>query len=148
MTSRLLRWLAGLSLLAVTACTGSGLVLGGSANCTSSIELITQVSGACTRTLETLEAEDGESIAIQTSDPAPFATVEFELSVEAGQAAIIFTDVHGDKITTEATPGSPATGSVRVQLDPLSRINFKIAPVDGTAEGVEYKLSFVCDCMP
>jgi hypothetical protein len=143
----LFRVLALLGLLALTACT-SGMVLGGQASCSGSTLLLTQVTGECTRDIDELSEVADESIAVQTADIAPFATVEYELTVETGRVAITFTDFHGNEQTTEATPGSPATGSVRLQLDPLNRINFKLAPLDGPAADVSYQLNFVCDCMP
>ncbi len=147
MVSKLMRWLTGVSLLALTACT-SGMVLGGAANCSGSTVLLTQVTGECTRRIEELSEEDPESIVVQTADAAPFATVAYEVTVETGKVAITFTDFQGNEHSTEAAPRSPATGSVHVQLDLLSRINFKLIPVEGAAEGVDYNIKFVCDCMP
>ena len=147
MISSFMRILAMLGLLALTACT-SGMVLGGQASCSGSTVLLTQVTGECTRDIDELSEATDESIAVQTADIAPFATVEYELTVETGRVAITLNDFHGNEQTSEAAPGSPATGSVRIQLDPLNRINFKLAPLDGSAEGVRYQLNFVCDCMP
>jgi hypothetical protein len=120
----------------------------GEASCTVSTALLTQVTGECTRSIDKLAEEENESIAIQTAEVAPFTTVEWTLTVESGRVAISFSDFRGDEQTTEVTPENPGSGSVRVQLDPLNRLNFTLAPLDGPAEGVEYKLDFVCDCMP
>ncbi len=147
MLSRLMRWGIGLALLTLTAC-ASGMVLGGQAACTGSTVLLTQVTGECTRSLDELTEVVDESIAIQTADIAPFVTVDYVLTVETGRVAITFTDFHGNEQTTEASRTDPGSGSVRVQLDALNRLQFKLAPVDGTAEGVAYELKFVCDCMP
>jgi hypothetical protein len=141
-------WLFRLVLagLLLSACAGS--VLGGQAACTGSVELITQVSGECNRTIETLDEAETQHIAVQTMDVSPFATVDFSVSVDEGAVLVKFTDARGNDKEYEVTPGSPATGSLRVQLDPLSRINFDLEPVNGPATGVEYQLTFVCDCMP
>jgi hypothetical protein len=144
--AKLLRWMAGLVLLALTACTG--MVLGGQASCSGSTVLLTQVTGECTRTIDELAEEDTESLAVQTADIAPFTTVDYEVTVETGRVAVTFTDFRGNKQTVDATRTIPATGSVRLQLDALNRINFSLTPLEGTAEGVEYKVTFVCDCMP
>ena len=93
------------------------------------------------------EAET-EHIAVQTADVVPHATVDFAVSVERGRVRISFVDSQGDTESEEASPGDPATGSVRVQLNPLNQITFDLEPVGGEASGVEYHLSFVCDCMP
>jgi hypothetical protein len=61
---------------------------------------------------------------------------------------VTFTDSGGDPVTFQATPGDSDSGSLRVQLDPLNRINFELEPVGGAATGVEYQLDFVCDCLP
>lgn len=132
------------SLLA--ACAGS--VLGGQATCSGSVALLTQVSGECERTIETLEKAETQRIAVQTAEVAPFATVDFIVRVEAGTVRVTFKNSRGNEETFEASPGSPASGSVRVQLDPLNQINFELAPLDGTATGVAFQLEFVCDCMP
>jgi hypothetical protein len=142
----LMRLLAGTGMLALTAC--SGMVLGGQASCTGSTLMLTQVTGECSRTFEELSETANEGLGVQTADVAPFTTVDYEVTVESGRVAVTFTDFHGNKQTDEATPTSPVTGSVRVQLDPLNRINFSLEPLDGPAEGVEYNLKFVCDCMP
>ncbi len=130
----------------LAGCAGS--VLGGQATCTGSVALITQVSGECERTIETLEEAETQHIAVQTVEVAPFTTVDFLVRVAEGTVRVTFTDSRGNEQTVEAVPGSPATGSVRVQLDAFNRINFELAPVDGPASGVEYYLEFVCDCMP
>jgi hypothetical protein len=143
---KLVRVAAGLCLLALTAC-APGMVLG-EANCLGSTELITQVSGQCTRTFDDLKETENDSIAIQTSDVSPFVTVDWEAQVETGRVAITFTDFHGNEHTTEVTPRSPGSGTVRVQLDPLNRIRFTLTPLDGPATGVKYELNFVCDCLP
>jgi len=137
---------AVLAAAVLAACAGS--VLGGQATCSGSVALITQVSGECERTIETLEAVETQHIAVQTVEVAPFATVDFVVRVSEGTVQVTFTDSRGNEETVEATPGNPASGSVRVQLDPFNRINFELAPVDGPASGVEYYLEFVCDCMP
>jgi hypothetical protein len=124
------------------------MVAGGRANCTGSTVPLTQVLGECTLGIDELSEASPQTIAVQTSDPAPFATVTYELTVKEGRARITFVEALGEEVAAEATPGSPATGSVRVQLDPLSRITFDLEPVGGPASGVEYKVSFVCDCMP
>jgi hypothetical protein len=143
---KLMRLLAGIGMLALTAC--SGMVLGGQASCTGSTLMLTQVTGECSRTIEELSETANEGLGVQTADVAPFTTVDYVVTVESGRVAVTFTDFHGNKQTDEATSTSPVTGSVRVQLDPLNRINFSLEPLDGPAEGVEYKLKFVCDCMP
>ena len=137
---------AVLAAAVLAACSGS--VLGGQASCSGSVALITQVSGECERTIETLEEAEAQHIAVQSADVAPFATVDFVVRVSEGTVQVTFTDSRGNEQTVEATPGNPATGSVRVQLDVFNRINFELAPVDGPASGVEYYLEFVCDCMP
>lgn len=142
----LLRLLATLTLLALAACAGT--VLGGQAKCSGSPALLTQVTGECERTLSELKEAQTERIAVQTPDLAPFATVEFEVSVASGRVKVTFVDYKGDAQSTEAAPGRPASGSVRVQLDPLNQINFKLEPVDGPAKDVSYRINFVCDCMP
>ena len=146
MIYRPVRFLALLLLLALTACT-SGMAFG-EASCTTSTALLTQVTGECTRSIEELTEADHESLAIQTADVAPFTTVDWQLTVEAGRVEIKFTDFRGTEQVTEVTPSSPGSGSVRLQLDPLNRLNFSLTPLDGPAEGVEYELKFVCDCMP
>lgn len=147
MFSRLVRVLGVVPLLALTACT-SGMVLGAGAACEGSTVLLTQVTGECTRTFDELAETAEESIAVQTADVAPYATVDIEVTVESGAVELTFVDFHGNEKTTPVTPASPGAASVRVQLDPLNRITFKLAPVDGPAQGVSYKLKFVCDCMP
>jgi hypothetical protein len=147
MFSKLMRSLLMVALLALTACT-SGMVLGGGASCEGSTVLLTQVTGKCTRTFDELAEPVDESIAVQTADIAPFTTVDIEVTVESGTVAVTFTDFHGNEQTTEVTARNPGADSIRIQLDPLNRINFKLAPVDGPAEGVHYELNFVCDCMP
>ncbi len=144
---RLLRLAGMVALVGLTACT-SGMVLGGAASCSGSTLRLTQVTGQCERTIDKLQKAETQRIAVQTSDAAPFATVDFEVTVETGQVDVTFTDYKGDKHTTSATPDSPASGSVRVQLDPLSQIKFELAPVGEAPTGVKYQLSFVCDCMP
>jgi hypothetical protein len=143
--SKLVRVLALLSLLPLAAC--GGLVLG-QAKCAGSTELITQVSGQCTRTFEELKEAENDSIAVQTSDITPYATVNWEAEVEKGRVEVSFTDFHGNEHPTEITPSSPGSGSVRVQLDPLNRIRFTLTPLDGPATNVTYKIDFVCDCLP
>ncbi len=133
-------------LAALPACAGS--VLGGQARCTGSTALITQVSGECERTIESLSEAETQRIAVQTTDVVPHATVDFQVSVDRGQVRITFVDSQGDTQSEEAAPGSPASGSVRVQLDPLNQIKFDLEPVGGEAEGVEYHITFLCDCMP
>lgn len=147
MWSKLRHLAAGFCLLALTACT-TGMVLGNDAHCTGSTELITQVSGACNRIIEELTEVENESIAVQTSDIAPFATVDWQLTVELGAVTVTFTDFRGNAQTTEVTPTHPGSGSVRVQLDPLNRLNWSITPVGGVATGVDYQLKFICDCLP
>lgn len=139
--------LAGLGLLALTACS-SGMVLGNEASCSVSTALLTQVTGECARTIDELTETENESIAVQTPDVAPFTTVDYELTVESGRVAITFTDFRGNAHTTEVTRTSPGGGSVRIQLDPLNRLNYSLTPLDGPAKGVEYKLKFICDCLP
>jgi hypothetical protein len=145
--SRLYRLCALLSLLAVTAC-NTGAVGFGEAACSTSSALLTQVSGECKRSIESLDEVENESVTITTPDVAPFATVDWQATVESGRVEVKFTDFRGNEQLTEVTPDNPGSGSVRVQLDPLNRINFTLTPLDGTAEGVEYELKFVCDCMP
>lgn len=136
----------GLAAVALAAC--SGAVLGTGADCTSSTALLTQVTGECTRTLDLLEEAAPQTIAIQTTDVAPFATVEFEVTVADGQVEVTFTDSRGDDVSARARPGTPATGQVRLRLDALNQIRFTLTPVDGAATGVAYTLQFVCDCLP
>lgn len=137
---------AGLSAAVLAAC--SGAVLGTGADCTSSTALLTQVTGECTRTLERLDEAAPQVIAIQTADVAPFATVEFEVTVDGGQVDVTFTDSRGNDATARARPGAAASGQVRIQLDALNQIRFTLTPVDGAATGVTYTLQFVCDCLP
>jgi hypothetical protein len=145
--SWLRRLLAALSLLALTACT-SGMVFGSEASCSGSTALLTQVTGECSRTIEELAETENESIAVSTADVAPFTTVDWQVTVESGTVEVTFTDFRGNATTTQVTRSSPGSGSIRIQLDPLNRINFSLAPLDGPATGVQYKLKFVCDCMP
>jgi hypothetical protein len=142
----LLTSLGLLALLAMSACAGT--VLGGKANCSGSAALITQVTGECERTIDELTEAETQHIAVQTADLAPFATVDFEVSVDSGRVRVIFVDSRGDEQSSEAWRDHPASGNVRVQLDPLNQINFKLEPVGGPAGEVAYHLSFVCDCMP
>jgi hypothetical protein len=135
-----------LTALALSACVGNAL--SGQAACNSDVAQITQITGDCTRTIETLEEAETQHIAIQTSDVMAFATVDFVVTVEKGLVAVTFVDSRGNTQTKQASPDQPATGSVPVQLDPLNQIKFDLAPVDGPAEGVEYELHFLCDCMP
>jgi hypothetical protein len=135
-----------LATLLLTACAGT--VLGGQATCIGSVELITQVSGECSRTIETLDEAETQHIAVQTMDVSPFATVDFQVTVDEGTVLVKFTNSRGNAEEFEASPGNPASGSVRVQLDFVGQINFELEPVDGPATGVEYQLEFVCDCMP
>jgi hypothetical protein len=130
----------------LAACAGA--VLGGRADCTGSAALLTQVTGECERTIETLAEAETQHIGVQTADLAPFATVDFLVTVDSGTVRVTFTDYRGEAHTAEAAPGEPASGSVRVQLDALNQINFELAPAGGEASGVAYTLSFVCDCMP
>jgi len=136
----------GLAAAALAAC--SGAVLGTGADCTSSTALLTQVTGECTRTLDRLEQAAPQTIAIQTADVAPFATVAFEVTVASGQVDVTFTDSRGDDVTVRARPRAAATGQVRLQLDALNQIRFTLTPVDGAATDVSYTLQFVCDCLP
>ncbi len=136
----------GLALLALAACTGN--VLSGRAACTGSTVLLTQVTGECDRTIDELAKVEAQHIAIQTSEMAPFVTVDFELAVDQGQARILFIDSQGEQQAADAARGQPASGSVRVRLDALNQISFKLEPVGGLASGVTYHLKFVCDCMP
>jgi hypothetical protein len=112
------------------------------------VALITQVSGECERSIETLEEAETQRIAVQTVDVSPFATVDFTVRVDEGTVLVTFTNSRGSEETFEAVPGSPASGSVRVQLDPLNQIKFKLTPVGGPVTGVDYQLEFVCDCLP
>lgn len=146
MTRPLRLYSLALAALLLAACAGT--VVGGEANCTGSVALITQVSGECRHALDTLEETAAQRIAIQTTDVSPFATVTFTVTVEEGAVQVKFINNRGEAETFEATPGSPATGSVRVQLDLFNRINFDLEPVGGPASGVAYQLSFVCDCLP
>jgi hypothetical protein len=138
--------LLAILLIVLPACAGS--VLGGQANCIGSVELITQVSGECQRTIDSLTEKTTERIAVQTADVVPFATVDFVVTVDSGQVVVTFRDAQGDPKSAEASPGSPVEGSIRLQLNPLNQITFDLEPVGGEATGVEYQLSFVCDCMP
>jgi hypothetical protein len=145
-----LGWAGYVSVLAVfslAACL-PGAVLGEKARCTGSAERITQVIGECERTIEKLGESDTQTIAVQTMDVAPFATVDFAVAVDSGLVAVTFTDHQGHEQTVHASPGQPATGSVRVRLDPLNQIKFDLAPVEGEATGVRYHIRFVCDCLP
>jgi hypothetical protein len=135
-----------ISLAALPACAGS--VLGGQADCTGSVALITQVSGECERSIDSLTEAETQSIAVQTADVVPFATIDFQVTVDQGQVRVTFVDAQGDTKTYDAEPGSPASGNLRVQLNPLNQINFELEPVGGEATGIEYQLNFVCDCMP
>jgi hypothetical protein len=112
------------------------------------VGLITQVSGECERTIDSLTDKTTERIAVQTVDVVPFATVDFLVSVDRGQVRVTFMDAQGDAKSAEASPGSPAEGSIRLQLNPLNQITFDLEPVGGEAAGVEYEISFICDCMP
>jgi hypothetical protein len=133
-------------LAALPACAGS--VLGGQAKCSGSVALITQVSGECERTIDSLTDAQTERIAVQTVDVVPHATVDYAVTVDRGRVRISFVDSSGDTEAAEASPGDPVSGSVRVQLNPLNQISFELEPVGGEASGVEYHISFVCDCMP
>lgn len=132
--------------LAVSACVGN--TLSAQAACTSHVAQITQITGDCSRTIETLDKADTQHIAIQTSDVMPFATVDIAVTVEKGTVAVSFVDARGNTQTAQASPGSPAALSLPVQLDPLNQIKFDLTPVDGPAEVVAYQLNFVCDCLP
>jgi hypothetical protein len=136
------------ALIALLLAACAGAVVGGEASCTGSVALITQVSGECRHTIDALDETAPQRIAIQTTDVSPFATVTFTVTVEEGAVQVRFTNSRGEGETFEATPGSPATGNVRVQLDLFNRINFDLEPVGGPASGVAYQLSFVCDCLP
>ena len=132
--------------LALSACVGN--TLSAQAACTSDVAQITQITGECSRTIETLDNADTQHIAIQTSDVMPYATVDIAVTVEKGAVEVSFVDSRGNPQTAQATPGRPATLSLPVQLDPLNQIKFDLAPVDGPAEGVAYQLTFLCDCLP
>jgi hypothetical protein len=138
--------LLAILLIVLPACAGS--VMGGQASCSGSVALITQVSGECERTIDSLTDKTTERIAVQTVDVAPFTTVDFQVSVERGQVLVTFRDAQGDAKSAEASPGNPVEGSLRVQLNPLNQITFDLEPVGGEAAGVEYQINFVCDCMP
>jgi len=137
-----------LALAAVLLCACVGNTLSAQAACTSDVGQIVQITGECTRTLDTLAELETQHIAIQTADVMPFATVDLTVSVEQGAVTVTIIDSRGNTQTAEAAPGRPGTLSVPVQLDPLNQIKFDLAPVDGPAEGVEYQLNFVCDCLP
>lgn len=132
--------------LALSACVGN--TVSAQAACTSDVAQITQITGECTRTLDQLEDQETQHIAVQTSDVMPFATVDFTVTVEQGAVDVTFVDSRGNTQTTQATPGHPATGSLPVQLDPLNQIKFDLTPVGGPAQGLAYQLNFVCDCLP
>ena len=136
-----------LALAGVLAGCGPNAGGAGRADCTST-NAITQVTGECTRTLATLNEPRTEHVAVRTSDVQPFATVAYEVSVESGAVIVIFSDIVDSELTAAATPGQPARGQARVRLDPLNQINFGLAPVEGTATGVTYHVTFVCDCLP
>lgn len=144
---RLLIALLAIALIALAGCS-AGMALGTGATCTISTALLTQVTGDCSRTFDELAETANEGIAVSTADIAPFTSVDWEMTVESGRVAVTFTDFRGNAQTTEVTPASPGSGSMRIQLDPINRINFTLEPLGGPAEGVEYQLKFVCDCMP
>lgn len=135
-----------LAALTLSACVGN--TLSAQAACVSDVGQIVQITGECSRTIETLAEAETQHLAIQTSDVMPFATVEIAVTVEQGAVEVKFVDSRGNTQTAEAAPGQPATLSVPVQLDPLNQIKFDLTPLDGPAEGVEYQLNFVCDCLP
>jgi hypothetical protein len=132
--------------LALTGCMGS--VISGQAACDSDVSQITQITGECTRTIDALEKKETQHIAVQTSDIVPFATVDIQVTVETGTVKVTFKDARGNVQEEEASPDNPATLSVPVQLDGLNQINFDLEPVGGPATGVDYALSFVCECLP
>jgi hypothetical protein len=132
--------------LALSACVGNAL--SGQAACTSDVAQITQITGDCTRTIETLEESGTQRIAVQTSDVMAYATVDYVVTVEKGTVEISFVDSRGNAKTGQASPGNPASGTVPVQLDGLNQIKFDLAPVGGPAEGVDYQIHFLCDCLP
>jgi len=116
-------------------------------NC-ASVNALTQVTGECQRRLETVSEPRTEHVAVQTVDLQPYATLEYEVTVESGMVIVIFSDVEASEVTAQAAPGQPARGQARVRLDPLNQINFGLAPADGPAGGVTYRIKFVCDCLP
>jgi hypothetical protein len=132
--------------LMVAACSGG--VLGTGADCTGSTALVTQVSGSCTRSIDELSEAETQSIVVQTSDVAPFASIDLVVAVETGSVDVTIVDARGDKQTVRAGPGRDASASLRIRLDALNRIRFDLAPVDGPARNVSYELQFVCDCLP
>jgi hypothetical protein len=139
---------AAMALLAVVlaGCTPS-MVLAG-ASCRTSLARLTQVTGDCERRIKTLAERQKQSLAVQTSDIAPYATVDVEVTVDEGTVEATFTDDEQNAHTFTATPESPARGRVRVKLTALNQIVFDLAPVGGEARGVNYHLAFDCECMP
>jgi hypothetical protein len=137
-----------LILMALAACRpGPARTAPLSVNC-QSVNAITQVTGECERTLATLTAPQTEQIAVRTADVQPYATVDYEVTVESGSVIVIFSDVGQSEVTAQAAPGQPARGQARVRLGLLNQITFGLAPVNGSASGVTYRVKFVCDCLP
>ncbi len=136
-----------LAALALAACASGAGPARPQPDCTSN-NALTQVSGECERTLDSLAEPKTEHIAVPTTDIQPYATVEYEVRVQTGSVIVVFSDVEQSELTAQAMPGQPARGQARVRLDPLNQINFGLAPVEGAASGITYHVKYVCECMP
>jgi hypothetical protein len=137
--------LVTLCLLALNACGGAAAA---PATCHGVTTDAAQLAGDCTRTIDRLAEAETQHLSVKTSSARPYVSVAVTLTVQSGMVAATFVNERGDIQTIQAAADQPAAANLSVQLDSLNQIDFDLAPVGGSVEGVDYQVSYLCACLP